>query len=69
MAYTAFGTMTIDAGTQWLVIASMAVALSVLLRLLSSWVERVAREKTRAITAPHLRANASDNDAAESKDR
>jgi hypothetical protein len=61
MAYTALGTMTIDAETQWLVIASMAVALSVLLRLLSSWVERVARDRTRAITAPHLRSSATDN--------
>jgi hypothetical protein len=60
--------MTIDARTQWLLIASVAVALSMLFRLLSAWVERVAREKTRAITAPHLREHAPDTEVSANKE-
>jgi hypothetical protein len=50
--------MTIDAGTQWVAIVSVAVVLSIALRLLSGWIERRERDRTRAALAMTKRANA-----------
>ena len=47
--------MTFDVGSRWMVIALVAVALSVAMRVFSGWIERREREKTRAITKAVLR--------------
>lgn len=48
--------MSFDVGSRWMVIASVAVALSVAMRLISGWIERRERERTRKITGPIARA-------------